>query len=312
MRKQIYVFGDELICEALRERSYGSRTAEQSLPGFLKRLEREQPVSISSYARDGAAFSGKTSIIEQLNAAFEGTPDAVIFNGGANDMLRPHAEAKSILNEIENAFRKLAKAFMHGWPGARIMFMTLHRSYGIDKGLQKAVHELETRLCRELGIYLIDIFGLARLDTSKEAYKEDYILDGSFFVPNTWAGAEFYTPIVTRALCEAGIISDSNPFYDWPKHCWAVYCKGNREEGDILYTVSEYLRDGLIYRYFWENQPKDRRFSHSHGFEGVLVALTDSPEGFSVEGFEEDYSKQELALLERLKEKLLERRQRNK
>ena len=47
---------------------------------------------------------------------------------------------------------------------------------------------------------------------------------------------------------------------------------------------------------------------HEHTFTGIVEALLSDPSDFSVAGFEEFYSKQELDLLEKLQTKLLEER----
>ena len=43
---------------------------------------------------------------------------------------------------------------------------------------------------------------------------------------------------------------------------------------------------------------------HEHTFNGVLKALLEDPEYFSIEGFEEYYSEQERQLLSKMQEKL--------
>ena len=43
---------------------------------------------------------------------------------------------------------------------------------------------------------------------------------------------------------------------------------------------------------------------HEHTFAGVLRGLVAAPEVFSVEGFEDEYSEQELKFLKRVKEEL--------
>ena len=43
---------------------------------------------------------------------------------------------------------------------------------------------------------------------------------------------------------------------------------------------------------------------HNHYFEGVLEALFDDADGFSIQGFEEYYSKQEIEMLEAIQRKL--------
>ena len=73
------------------------------------------------------------------------------------------------------------------------------------------------------------------------------------------------------------------------------------EEGDLLYVASEFARTGLYFPYN-DTSTKDREYNgHAHSFEGVLQALLDDPEGFSIEGLEEYYSAQEREMLEAVK-----------
>ena len=97
------------------------------------------------------------------------------------------------------------------------------------------------------------------------------------------------------------------PWYDRRKKCWRVDFKDrDPEEGSLLYVASEFARTGLYFPYH-DSQTKGRKYSgHDHSFEGVLRALLDDPEGFSVEGFEEYYSAQELEMLKAVKQKLRE------
>ena len=98
--------------------------------------------------------------------------------------------------------------------------------------------------------------------------------------------------------------SDSIPHYDRMKKCWAVKVDGRTETGDILYVVGEYIHDNLFFPF--ECQERTDGFQdHEHRFEDVLVALLASPESFSIKGFEDYYSSQEIRLLDKLKEKLL-------
>ena len=76
------------------------------------------------------------------------------------------------------------------------------------------------------------------------------------------------------------------------------------EEGDLLYVSSEFARTGLYFPYN-DSQTKDWEYSgHAHSFEGVLHALLDDPEEFTIEGFEEYYSAQEQKMLADIQEKL--------
>ena len=73
-----------------------------------------------------------------------------------------------------------------------------------------------------------------------------------------------------------------------------------------MYVASEFARTGLYFPYN-DSQTKDREYSsHDHYFEGVLKALLDDPEGFSIEGFEEYYSAQEREMLKAVQKRLLQ------
>lgn len=97
------------------------------------------------------------------------------------------------------------------------------------------------------------------------------------------------------------------PWYDRRKKCWKIdFPDRDPEEGDLLYVASEFARTGLYFPYN-DSQTKDQEYSgHDHYFEGVLKALLDDPEGFSIEGFEEYYSVQEREMLEAVQKRLLQ------
>ena len=95
------------------------------------------------------------------------------------------------------------------------------------------------------------------------------------------------------------------PWYDRRKKCWRVdFPDRDSEAGDLLYVASELARTGLYFPYN-DSQTKGREYSgHAHSFEGVLYALLDDPDGFSIEGFEEYYSAQEREMLKTVRQKL--------
>lgn len=93
------------------------------------------------------------------------------------------------------------------------------------------------------------------------------------------------------------------PYYDRQDKCWRVsFPDRDAEEGDLLYVASEFARAGLYFPYHTTKVVGDR--GHDHYFEGVLEALLDDPEGFSIQGYEEYYSKQEMEMLETIQRKL--------
>ena len=95
----------------------------------------------------------------------------------------------------------------------------------------------------------------------------------------------------------------NKPYYDEAAQLWKVNIPGwGIEEGDLLYVASEYARTGLIFPY---NTSYTRDWhGHAHYFEGVLEALLEDPEGFSIEGFEQYYSAQEIEMLKKVQAKL--------
>jgi len=97
------------------------------------------------------------------------------------------------------------------------------------------------------------------------------------------------------------------PHYDRMRRCWTVdFPDRDAEDGNLLYVASEFARTGLYFPYN-DSQTRDSEYAgHSHGFEGVIQALLDDPDGFSIEGFEEYYSKQEREMLQAIRAKLLE------
>ena len=95
------------------------------------------------------------------------------------------------------------------------------------------------------------------------------------------------------------------PHYDRRKRKWrVVFPDGNAEEGGLYYVACEYARTSLYFPYN-SSQTKDKEWNgHAHSIDGVIHSLLEDPEGFTIEGFEEYYSKQERDLLATLQSKL--------
>lgn len=97
------------------------------------------------------------------------------------------------------------------------------------------------------------------------------------------------------------------PYYDNSARCWRVdFPDRDPEVGDLLYVASEFAMTGLYFPYN-TSQTADKEYSgHSHSFEGVIRSLLDDPVGFTIAGFEEYYSQQELKMLAAIQKRLLE------
>ncbi len=110
-----------------------------------------------------------------------------------------------------------------------------------------------------------------------------------------------------------GQSSESVPHYcrkanEW--RCMVEGCYGHRyeERGALEYVMGEFTRYNETYDFnIKENEDSaDGWQDHEHSFEGVLMSLLQNPEHFNVDGFEEQYSLQQLELLKAVKKKLLD------
>ena len=102
-------------------------------------------------------------------------------------------------------------------------------------------------------------------------------------------------------------MNHAKPYYDQANETWRLnFTDRPSEVGSLLYVSCEFLHTSLYYP-FNDTQTKGKPYSgHGHSFDDVLRALLHDPDGFTVSGFEEYYSKQELKLLEMMREKLLQ------
>ena len=102
-------------------------------------------------------------------------------------------------------------------------------------------------------------------------------------------------------------VKNLRPHYDRRKRMWRVdFEDRDSEEGNLLYVAGEFAKTGLYFPYN-DSETKGREYpGHAHSFEGVLHALLDDPEGFTIEGFEEYYSEQERDMLRAVRERLRE------
>ena len=95
------------------------------------------------------------------------------------------------------------------------------------------------------------------------------------------------------------------PYYDHASGHWKLDLPGfGTEEGDLLYICGDFSGTSLYFP-FNDKQTIGSEYSdHEHTFNGVLKALLEDPEYFSIEGFEEYYSEQERQLLSKMQERL--------
>ena len=99
------------------------------------------------------------------------------------------------------------------------------------------------------------------------------------------------------------------PFYDKRDDIYRVFFEDRFDEfGDLGYVVGEYIRDGLIYHYRLKgNLMGDEFVDHEHSFAAILEVITDCHgRGFSIKGYEDEYSSQELNIIRKYIAKLKE------
>ena len=119
---------------------------------------------------------------------------------------------------------------------------------------------------------------------------------------------------INKYMAALKLLSESEtsyrPYYDRGEQTWRVdFPDRASEEGDLLYVASEYARTGLYFPYNDASTAGKDYSAHSHSFDGVIRALLDDPESFTVKGFEDHYSKQERDMLSAIQQKLLSDKQ---
>ena len=92
------------------------------------------------------------------------------------------------------------------------------------------------------------------------------------------------------------------PYYDERQDVWKCEFPDRditEETGSLEYIISEFAWCGLIYHYYLNGE-----LDHAHTFEGVLYMVLNEYNNFSLKGYEEEYSEQQIAMINKLIEKL--------
>ena len=93
-------------------------------------------------------------------------------------------------------------------------------------------------------------------------------------------------------------------FYDERDFLWkGIIPSGELVYGDIRSIAWHFVGKDIKYRYTVDGQTKKTRM-----FEKIIQEAVETPECFSIDGFEDDYSKQELDYVKKLCETLLKLR----
>lgn len=92
------------------------------------------------------------------------------------------------------------------------------------------------------------------------------------------------------------------PYYDSNKDIWRCNFPERdipEEFGCIEYVTSEFTSYGLMYHYYTNGT-----LDHEHTFSAVLASVMDNYNTFSIKGYEYEYSKQEIEVINKLIEKI--------
>jgi len=81
---------------------------------------------------------------------------------------------------------------------------------------------------------------------------------------------------------------------------------GQVEKGSLEYVLGELAHTNLLLPYSTAQTEANDYDGHAHDFEGVLYALLHYPDSFSIAGFEDYYSQQEIEFLDAVQNKLIE------
>lgn len=100
--------------------------------------------------------------------------------------------------------------------------------------------------------------------------------------------------------------NEGKPYYDRKKDKWKLDVAGiGTEMGDLTYIACEYVQTSLYYPFHYGKTREDGFVAHSHNFSELLEFVMDDPEHFSVKGFEQYYSPQEIELIYAFQKKLI-------
>ncbi len=218
--KKVLAFGDSIIDGHLYKKA-----------GFMEFVADQEGMELIKYANNGACIMPGTPIDAEglggmimedqvLKAAEKGyKPDMIVFDGGTNDAYEPvlerlgDAEADDTRTDtFAGAFRKTVEEMKKIWPGAKIVYVAVHRLAYRDREVQEALHGIETAVCARMGVAVVNLYDECELDTADEAmcrkYSFDVLKDGlpapgkdpTGTHPNLEAIREFYLPFTAEAL----------------------------------------------------------------------------------------------------------------
>ena len=163
-------------------------------------------------------------VLEQVKAAAKKgcRPDFVIFDGGINDAYIDLAEklgnpVDAPADTLYGAFRSTIEAMQAAWPGAKIIYLAVHKTPARPLNIQEQLHAIACSVCRDTGVTVADLYRVKGMDlTADERRRDRYSFDhldangipaantaASGTHPNFLALEEYYLPTLSAALRRA-------------------------------------------------------------------------------------------------------------
>lgn len=102
-----------------------------------------------------------------------------------------------------------------------------------------------------------------------------------------------------------GQSGETVPHYCPKSREWRCRIGKNEVRGSIEIVFEELTRFCEVYDYLVRDNQTTEESWHDHFYSKVMSCLIQMPEHFRVEGFEEQYSKQQIELIKAVQEKLL-------
>ena len=201
--KKVYAFGDSII--------YGHTDPEHS---FMRLLADRVKLDLRMYAVDGATIrtEKENNIITQVKAAPSEEPDLILLEGYTNDAYEGILEKLGVIQgpgaeSYDNttfcgAFEEILSTMKQRWPGAKLIYVTVHKSGGRVFAIQQGLVASALQICRQWGISVMDMFHDSELDTRDPQQMAQYIMGGAGSHPNLEACMKFYVPKAAVALGE--------------------------------------------------------------------------------------------------------------
>lgn len=215
--KSMYAFGDSIVYGHTYPRSFANLTSDREL------------MALTKYARNGATIGPSANqIVTQVRNASTQSPNYVMFNGGTNDaeqiynnryrvgVMADGFDPARFDNSTYAGSLETTLSTMRGkWPTARIVYVAVHKLGSRDWNTQLAIRSVTLQICTKWGVTVADVFNDSTLDTRIDAHRVAYTFNdlvngfpgtnGTGTHPNLAGITNFYVPVLTGALLQAGV-----------------------------------------------------------------------------------------------------------